>query len=80
MPYHPRGQRGERSRRGRGLVFGGFCILDKWMSQSINGDWTLYILKAGVEGVRGNGDLQVSDRYRGQSYCLHASVRINESV
>lgn len=59
-------------------------FLDKRMSQSINksinGDWTFYILKAGVEGVRRNGDLQVSDGYRGQSYCLHTSVRINEGV
>lgn len=54
--------------------------MDESINQSINGDLTFDILKAGVEGVRVNGDLQMSDGYRGQSYCLHASVRINEGV
>lgn len=34
-----------------------------------------------MKGVWSNDDdLQVSDGYRGQSYCLHAPVRINEGV
>lgn len=58
-------------------------FVDKWMSksnQSINRDWRFYIIKVSGEGVRSNDDLQVSDGYRGQSYCLHAPVRINEGV
>lgn len=97
MPYHPRGRKGGHSKKGRELVFGGFCIfffvrirIKKWINKSESNqiksnqlndrDWRFYIIKVSGKGVRINDDLQVSDGYGGQSYCLHAPVRINEGV
>lgn len=58
------------------------------MSQSINQsinqrELEASYIKSGLVkgfGVLGSDDLQVSDGYRGQSYCFHATVRINEGV
>lgn len=44
-------------------------------NQSINKDWRFLHVKSGV-----NNDLQVSDGYGGQSYCLHVTVCFNEGV